>query len=187
MAGSDPDNGTSNSHKNERRRQNGRVGPGVNADIAQGGSRVSRAAGSIGSESMRVEQSSGPTPIPSTKPKQSPRRQAATQAATKQAQGSKQTTKKRSSPRPTPPPTRDTRFIDWLRQGWANMEPHHQQRFLSLLLLALSLLLFAALTVLRSLPLLAGLHSFFITFFGWGAYLFALGLIAFAVAHLIEG
>ena len=184
MAGSDPDNGTSNSHKNDRRRHNGRVGPGVNADIAQGGSRVSRAAGSIGSESMRVEQSSGHIPIPSTKPKQSPRRQ----AATKQAQSSKQTTKKRSSPnRSTPSPTRDTRFIDWLRQGWANMEPRHQQRFLSLLLLALSLLLFAALTVLRSLPLLTGLHGFFITFFGWGAYLFALGLIAFAVAHLIEG
>ena len=184
MAGSDPDNGTSNSHKNGRRRHNGRVGPGVNAGIAQGGSRVSRAAGSIGSESMRIEQSSGPIPIPSTKSKQSPRRQ----AATKQAQSSKQATKKRSSPnRSTPPPTRDTRFIDWLRQGWANLEPHHQQRFLSLLLLALSLLLFAALTVLHSLPLLTGLHGFFITFFGWGAYLFALGLIAFALAHLVEG
>src|SRR2546426_1512133 len=136
IAGSDPDNNTSNNHRSERRRQNGRVGPGVNADIAQGASRVSRAAGSIGSESMRVEQRSSPTPTPATKAKQSPRRQAATQAATKQAQGSKQTTKKRSSPnRAAQAPTSDTRFIDWLRQGWANMEPHHQQRFLSLLLL----------------------------------------------------
>ena len=184
MAGSDSDNGTSNSHRSERRRQNGRVGPGVNADIAQRASRVSRAAGSIGSESMRVEQRSGPIPTPATKAKQSPRGQ----AATKQAQGSKQTTKKRSTPnRPAQAPTNDARFIDWLRQGWANMEPHHQQRFLSLLLLALSLLLFATLTVLRSFPLLDGLRGFFITFFGWGAYLLALGLIAFAVAHLIEG
>jgi len=184
MAGSDSDNGTSNSHRSERRRQNGRVGPGVNADTAQRASRVSRAAGSIGSESMRVEQRSGPIPTPATKAKQSPRGQ----AATKQAQGSKQTTKKRSTPnRPAQAPTNDARFIDWLRQGWANMEPHHQQRFLSLLLLALSLLLFATLTVLRSFPLLDGLRGFFITFFGWGAYLLALGLIAFAVAHLIEG
>ena len=182
MAGS-----PSNSHNKQQKRRQGRVGPGVNADVARGASRVSQAAGSIGSESMRVEQrSSSSTSTPAAKPR--PRRQ----AATKQAQGSKQTSKKRASPnRSTPtrarPSTSDARFIDWLREGWQNMEPHHQQRFLSLLLLALSLLLFAALTVFRSTLLFADLYRFFIVFFGWSAYLLALGLIAFALAHLIEG
>jgi len=135
---------------------------------------------------MSVEQRSDLTPA--TKAKQGQHRPVATHADTKQAQTSKRATKKRSSSnRPAPAPTRDIRFIDWLRQGWANMEPHHQQRFLSLLLLVCSLLLLAALTILRNLPLLSVLHDFFITFFGWSAYLLALGLIAFAIAHLIEG
>jgi DNA segregation ATPase FtsK/SpoIIIE-like protein len=186
MAGSDSDNGKSKGRKNENKRQKERVGPGLEADIAQGASRVSRAAGSLGSQSISVEQRANATP--ETKAKSSQRRPMVTQATAKSAQRSKRTSKKRSSPgRSAPAPTGDTRFIDWLRQGWANMEPHHQQRFLSLLLLACSLLLFAALTVLRKFPLLSVLHNFFITFFGWSAYLLALGLIVFAIAHLIEG
>jgi hypothetical protein len=67
------------------------------------------------------------------------------------------------------------------------MEAHHQQRVFGLLLLALSLLLFASLTIFRSAPILSGLNKFFITFFGWSAYLLSVGLVAFALAHLIEG
>jgi DNA segregation ATPase FtsK/SpoIIIE-like protein len=188
MAGSDSDSGASKSRKNEHKRQKERVGPGLNADIAQGASRVSRAAGSIGSQSVSVEQRSNSTPTPATKAKSSQRRPVVTEASAKQAQSSRRSTRKRSSSgRSAPAPTRDIRFIDWLRKGWANMEPHHQQRFLSLLLLACSLLLLAALTILRTFPLLTVLHNFFFTFFGWSAYLLAFGLIAFAIAHLIEG
>ena len=67
------------------------------------------------------------------------------------------------------------------------MEPHHQQRFLGVLLLLLSLLLFASLTIFRKVLILSALSKFFTDFFGWSAYLLAFGLIAFAIAHLIEG
>jgi len=165
--------------RNEHRKQNGRLGPGVNAGVAQGASRVSRAAGSIGSEHMQIEQRSN---APAAR--QSSRRQ----AATKRAPGSKQATKKRApANQRTPAPTQDSRFIDWLRNGWENMEPHHQQRFLSVLLLGLSLLLLGALTVFRQVPMLSDLYKLFTALFGWSAYLLALGLIAFALAHFIEG
>lgn len=164
--------------RNERRRQNGRLGPSVNAGVAQGASRVSRAAGSIGSEHMHVEQRSSAAATKNSR----------RQATTKRTPGSKQATKKRApANQPPPAPTQDTRFINWLRNGWENMEPHHQQRFLSVLLLGLSLLLLGALTVFRQVPLLSDLYKLFTAFFGWSAYLLALGLIVFALAHFIEG
>jgi DNA segregation ATPase FtsK/SpoIIIE-like protein len=165
--------------RNEHRRQNGRLGPGVKTDVAQGTSRVSRAAGSIGSESMRVEQRSNPAATRQSSPRQ---------AASKRTQSGKQATKKQTpAKQPAPTPTRDSRFIDWLRAGWANMAPHHQQRFLSVLLLILSLLFLGALTLFRQAPILADLYKLSTAFFGWSAYLLALGLIAFALAHFIEG
>jgi hypothetical protein len=164
--------------RNEHRRQNGRLGPSVNAGVAQGASRVSRAAGSIGSERMHVEQRSSAATTKSSR----------RQAASKRTPGSKQATKKRAPANQSPPaPTQDTRLIDWLRNGWENMAPHHQQRFLSVLLLGLSLLLLGALTVFRQVPMLSDLYKLFTAFFGWSAYLLALGLIAFALAHFIEG
>jgi len=165
--------------RNEHRRQNGRLGPGVKTDVAQGTSRVSRAAGSIGSESMRVEQRSNPAAT---------RQSSSRQAASKRTQSGKQATKKQApAKQPAPTPTRDTRFIDWLRAGWANMAPHHQQRFLSVLLLILSLLFLGALTLFHQVPFFAVLYKLSTAFFGWSAYLLALGLIAFALAHFIEG
>src|SRR5260370_30093781 len=62
-----------------------------------------------------------------------------------------------------------------------------KQTIFSILLLVLSILLFGALTIWRTLPIFRALDGFFLTFFGWGAYLLILGLIAFALAHLIEG
>src|SRR6266699_2173553 len=92
--------------RNEHRRQNGRLGPGVKTDVAQGTSRVSRAAGSIGSESMRVEQRSNPAATRQSSPRQ---------AASKRTQSGKQATKKQTpAKQPAPTPTRDTRFILWL-------------------------------------------------------------------------
>ncbi len=81
----------------------------------------------------------------------------------------------------------DSRALAKFGNWWRNLPLHHQQRILGLLLLALSVLLFASLTVLRNAPLLHAIHGAFLALFGWSAYLFALGLIVFAVAHLIEG
>lgn len=169
-----------NNQKNEQQRQQRPVerrAPSLNASLTQGASRVSQATGSSGSKSIHVEQRASASTT-----KQNSRRQ----TSTKGARSSKQTTKRKSSPTQSTP-TKDARFIDWLYRSWDKMEPHHQQRFYSLLLLALSLLLFAALTIFRSVPILSELYRFFNTFFGWSAYLLALGLIAFAVVHLIEG
>ena len=173
MAGSD--------QGKERKPQNKRVVPGVNANVAQGASRVSRAAGSVGSQSTHVEQRSN---MPATK--QSSRGQ----SSAKRAQSDKQTTKKgTSSNRPVPatPGTADSRLIDKARVNWERMEPHQQQRVNAVLLLIPSLFLFAVLTVFRTVPLFTSLRDLFITLFGWSAYLLAVGLIAFSIAHLIEG
>jgi DNA segregation ATPase FtsK/SpoIIIE-like protein len=82
--------------------------------------------------------------------------------------------------------TRDTQFIHWLLSKWSALEAHQRQSIYSILLLFLSLLLFGSLTIFRHSPLLSGIYHFFMTFFSWSSYLLALGLIAFAIAHLIE-
>src|SRR5712691_3966143 len=177
MAGSDQRNQSKKSN-----RQNDRLGPG----IGRNSSRVSKVVGGLGSQSVRVEQrSSSPATRQSSRGKSSSRR----------TQGSKQGAKKGSSPRgnrpaytPSPPNgTADSRVIDKARDAWGNLEPHHQQRVLSILLLLMALFLFAVLTVFRTVPLFGPLGGAFIALFGWSAYLFAIGLIAFAIAHLIEG
>ncbi len=182
------------SHQNER----------LASSMAQGPSRVSKAAGSIGSKGAQMEQrsnmpSSRSTPTPkNTLPAR--QRQANNGRNGGQGRGGKQGTRKAAAPdnsnRPNraipnnPAPasaTRDTRFLQWLRETWNGLEPHHQQRFLGIILLLLSLLLFGALTIFRNVLLLSALSKFFFDFFGWSAYLLALGLIVFAIAHLIEG
>ena len=177
MAGGDQRNQSKKSN-----RQNDRLGPG----IGRNSSRVSKVVGGLGSQSVRVEQrSSSPATRQSSRGKSSSRR----------TQGSKQGAKKGSSPRgnrpaytPSPPNgTADSRVIDKARDAWGNLEPHHQQRVLSILLLLMALFLFAVLTVFRTVPLFGPLGGAFIALFGWSAYLFAIGLIAFAIAHLIEG
>ncbi|MFL5659108.1 MAG: DNA translocase FtsK [Ktedonobacteraceae bacterium] len=164
-------------------RQNDHLRP----SIGRGSSRVSKVVGSLGSQQVRVEQrSNSPAARQSSRSQPSPRR----------AQGSKQRTKKGSPARgkrpaytPSPPPdsTVDSRAIDKARDAWSNLEPHHQQRVLSILLLVMALFLFAVLTVFRNAPLFSALNGAFIALFGWSAYLLAIGLIAFAIAHLVEG
>ena len=177
MAGSDQSN---ESRKSNRR--NDRLGP----SIGRRSSRVSKVVGGLGSQSVRVEQRSN-----SPAARQSQRGQ----SSSRRAPGSKQGAKKGSSSRgkrpaytPTPPDsTVDSRVIDKARDAWSNLEPHHQQRILSILLLVMALFLFAVLTVFRHVPLFSPLSGAFIALFGWSVYLFAIGLIAFAIAHLIEG
>ncbi len=163
----------------QRKEQKKQAGVGPSLDTGKT-SRVSRAAGSLGSESMRVEQRSK-TPAP----KQDSRKS----ASTRRSQGNKQGPKKGSSanrPGSVPAPA-DSRIIGRIHRRWQSLEPHNKQTIFSLLLLVLSILLFGALTFWHTLPIFGALDGFFLTFFGWGAYLLILGLIVFALAHLIEG
>src|SRR5438067_1114709 len=118
------------------------------------------------------------------------------QQSSQRRRGHKQGTRRKSSPganRPanisTPPSsgTADSRVIAKVRDAWSTMQPHHQQRFLGIVLLLLSLFLFAALTVFHTVPLFSTFYGAFTALFGWSAYLLSIGLIAFAIAHLIEG
>ncbi len=159
----------------KEQKQQARVGPGVDAGKT---SRVSKAAGNLGSESMRVEQRSK---APSTKQRSN------NPVPARRSQSNKQGSKKGGSAnRPGSAPA-DSRIIGRIHRKWQTLEPHSKQTIFSLLLLFLSILLFGALTFWHTLPIFGALDGFFLTFFGWGAYLFILGLIAFALAHLIEG
>ncbi|HLZ81737.1 MAG TPA: DNA translocase FtsK, partial [Ktedonobacteraceae bacterium] len=173
MAGSDQSKRSS--------KQNDRVDP----KLAQSSSRVSNVVGSVGSQSARNNQQAN---------KQGSRRQE--QSTPKRAQGKKQRAKKSPSPNanrpakvssPSPNGTADSRAIAKVRDAFGNMPPHHQQRLLGIILLLLALFLLAALTVFHSIPFFSVFHGAFTALFGWSAYLFSIGLIAFAVAHLIEG
>src|SRR3989442_7248525 len=160
-------------------RQNDRLGP----SIEQGSSRVSNVVGSVGSQSARGNQQMN---------KQGTRRQE--QSASKRSQGNRQRKKKSPSPganRPanvsSPDGTADSRAISKVRDAWSNMQPHHQQRILGILLLFLALFLFAALTVFRSAPVFSAFNGAFIALFGWSAFLLSIGIIGLAVAYVIEG
>src|SRR6266480_274899 len=159
----------------KEQKQQARVGPGVDAGKT---SRVSKAAGNLGSESMRVEQRSK---APATKQRSN------NPVPARRSQSNKQGSKKGGSAnRPGSAPA-DSRIIGRIHRKWQTLEPHSKQTIFSLLLLFLSILLFGALTFWHTLPIFGALDGFFLTFFGWGAYLFILGLIAFALAHFIEG
>ena len=163
-------------------------------ELARGSSRVSKAAGGQGTARVQGAQVEQRSNIPSSR--QSGRGQSSARSPQPGKVGARST---RKSPAPvtrrpspvavsTPPVNpRDTQFIKWASAKWGSMEAHHQQRVFSAILLVLSLLLFAALTVFRSAPILSDINKFFLTFFGWSAYLLALGLVAFALAHLVEG
>ena len=168
-----------------RKEQNRRVGPSVDSGKT---SRVSKAAGSIGSESMRVEQRSN-----STTTKQRSNKAQSSAGRSKSSNGKQPPKKGPSSNRPTPTPAApapqpaDSRVIAKMHGKWQSLAPHHKQRFFSILLLFLAILLFGGLSVWHSAPILGKTGGFFIFFFGWGAYPLAVGLIFFAFAHLVEG
>ncbi len=188
----------------EQKRQQKRVGPSLDANIAQGTSRVSRAAGSMSASSMREEQrgkvsggkvsgagrrGGSASPSKSAAGGRGPNgRGAQSGQSGKSGRGRGRASGPSSSPyAAASPQTQDARFIDWIRKKWNGMEPHHQQRFLGFLLLLLSLFLLATLTVFRSAPVLSAIARFFNDFFGWSAVLLAFGLVAFSIVHLAEG
>ncbi|WP_052891161.1 DNA translocase FtsK [Thermogemmatispora carboxidivorans] len=156
--------------KNQRKE---RIVPGVEAKRT---ARASAAAGAVGSSRVRVEQR---TPGPANA-RQAPKRASA---------GSRSSGRKASSAPSSPPAnqTGDERFIHWLREQWQRLEPHQQQQFYSSILLLLSLVILGALTIFRQAFILKEFYAFFTAFFGWSAYMLALGLLALAGALLIEG
>ena len=168
-----------NGQKKEQKKVE-RIVPGVEAGKS---SRVSRAAGSLGSSQMRVEQRSSSSG--------SRQRSASSSRASGQSSPSRKraagASASRKGPAVGPAMPADSRLIKQARDRWDNMQPHEQQRFFSILLLVLSLFLFLALTLWHNLPLFRPLVDFFFSVFSWGAIPLSLGLIAFAVAHLVEG
>ncbi len=151
--------------------------------------RVSRAVGSRGSsrgQTARVEQRASVST-----PKQSPRRPAAAKATSRAKPGATPTKKipavKSKRPNSSAPDPKDIHAIQWMHEKWQSMESHAQQRFFSIALLCLSSLLIVSLTLLHNQPIFRAINQIFLDFFGWSAYLLALGLVAFALVHLIEG
>ncbi len=156
--------------KKKEQQQIERVVPGIAAGKA---SRVSKAAGSVGSSRARAEQRASPgTPKPRSNGRPAP------------SGRSKAVSKKTPTPSATPA---DSRMIGQVRDRWGEMQPHEQQRLVSVMLLILASLLFFALTFWRTSLVFKPLAEFFFSMFSWMAVPLTLGLIAFAVAHLIEG
>jgi len=166
-----------NGQKKEQPKRD-RIVPGVEAGKS---SRVSKAAGSIGTSRVRVEQrSSSP----------GPRSRAGGGRADSQRSSRKGPVVSPASKRGAaagPPMPADSRLISQVRDKWSKMQPHEQQRVFSVVLLVLACLLTLALTVWRTSPLLHPLANFFFSLFSWAAIPLSLGLVAFALAHLIEG
>lgn len=176
-----------NGQKKEQKKVE-RLVPGVEAGKT---SRVSKAAGSIGSSRVHVEQRASPS---SSRQKgaaggrvNSPRPVANDKPASKKGAASSPSPASKRGAAAGPAVPADTRLINQVRGKWNDMQPHEQQRFFSIILLLLAIFLFLALTLWRSLPLFRSLTDFFFSVFSWGALPLSVGLIAFAIAHLIEG
>ncbi len=157
---------------NQKHQRKERIVP--NVDVKRT-SRASGAAGAIGSSRAKVEQRAA-NAASSPAPRQPRKRSQAAGSSARKGSSSSQAAR-----------TGDERFIDWLSAQWRGLAPHHQQGIYSLLLLAMSFLLLGALTIFRNAPIFSSFYSFLNGFFGWSAYLLVFGLIAFSLAHLIEG
>ena len=183
--------------RNARNERAGRVDRGAPAVDANSTSRVSRAAGVVGTEKVRVEQRSGASSSPV---KQRASAKAASNkngASSSRSQGSKSGGRKgapgRASARPSPaggsgsPQPADSRLIAGMHKKWRSMQPHHQQGVYSLLLLALSVLLLGGLTFWHAVPMLGQTGNLLHILFGWGAYPLVIGLIVFFLDQFVEG
>lgn len=165
-----------NGQKKEQQKRD-RIVPGVQTGKS---SRVSKAAGGTGSASMRIEQrSSSPGPRPRAVGRADSQRSS--------RKGPAASVANRRGAAVNPPMPADSRLIGQVREKWSGMQPHEQQRVFSLALLILACFLTCGLTIWRSFPLFQPLADFFFSLFGWAAVPLSLGLVAFAVAHLVEG
>lgn len=164
-----------NGQKKEQKRGE-RGTPGIAAGKS---SRVSKAA-NVGVGRVQVEQRSSPS---NSQAKQ--RSQVGGRASGRSSANEKSTPKK--NPVASVPTPADSRFISQMRNKWGEMQPHEQQRLFSIALLFLSLLLLFTLLFWQSLPLFRPLADFLSHLFSWAALPLTLGLLAFSIAHLIEG
>src|SRR5216684_2663017 len=178
--------GTSMADNGQGKERKKRIGPSVDSGKT---SRVSKAAGNIGSEAMRVEQRSGSaaTKQRANNAQNSSRRTKAGNGKQQQQPARKGSSANRPVPGAPGPKPADSRLIAKYHGRWQSLAPHHKQRLFSVLLLGLAVFLFGGLTFWNHIQLLGKTGSFFTLFFGWGAYPLALGLILFAFAHLVEG
>ena len=179
-----------NNQNNKVRRQRERLGP----SLKPGTSRVSKATGSHESVVQRIEQRSNyPSQRPGSSrravaPRQPPRSKptssgsSSTRRGTSPGSGSKRS----AAPSSAPNGARDVQFIGWARDKWNNLESYQQERVRATVLLCISLLLLASLTIFSSAPVWSNIYKFFLTFFGWSAYIFVLGLVAFSSIRLWE-
>src|SRR5712691_4963337 len=178
--------GTSMADNGQGKERKKRIGPSVDSGKT---SRVSKAAGNIGSEAMRVEQRSGSaaTKQRANNAQNSSRRTKAGNGRQQPQPARKGSSANRPGPAAPGPQPADSRLIAKYHGKWQSLAPHHKQRFFSVLLLGLAVLLFGGLTFWNHIQLLGKTGSFFTLFLGWGAYPLAFGLILFAFAHLVEG
>lgn len=151
--------------------------------------RVSKAVGSQGSsrgQMARIEQRSSVS-----SPKKGPRSPTTSKTASHTKPRAAVTKKipairaKRPETRAPAPNPRDVQVIQWIYDKWTSLEPHHQERIFRTALLCLSILLLASLTILQNLPVFSAINRVFLDFFGWSAYLLALGLVVFAIMRLV--
>lgn len=165
--------------RKESRRQGARVVP----SLEQGTSRVSQAAGRVGTHSGkhdRVELQSSDSSRRRSPARQTPR----SKSGTSSYRGS--SSSRSASPVRDAEP-KDTQFIRWASNKWSSAPQHHRQVFLSFLLLVFALALLGSLTFFTKAPVLSAVNRFLLVFFSWTAYLLALGLVAFALALMING
>src|SRR5260370_17389931 len=138
--------GTSMADNGQGKERKKRIGPSVDSGKT---SRVSKAAGNIGSEAMRVEQRSG-----SAATKQRANNAQNSSRRTKAGNGRQQPQPARKgssanrpgSAAPGPQPA-DSRLIAKYHGKWQSLAPHHKQRSFTVLLLGLAALLFVLLTL----------------------------------------
>lgn len=162
-----------------------RLAPGVEATKS---SRVSRAAGGMGSSSVRVASQSSSSNR--ARAASSPGGRGGAQrpgGETPARKGASAGSSGRKGAANVPAMPADSRVIQQMREKWEAMQPHEQQRLFSIALLILSLFLLFGLTFWHDQPLFQPLSNFFTSLFGWAEIPLCLGLIAFAIAHLIEG
>ena len=172
----------------QKKEQSGveRLAPGAEAGKS---SRVSRAAGSIGSSSVRAEArpaaGSNRSRAASNASGRAGGQYAHAKATNRKGTPASSASRKGASGNSATPA--DSRVIQRARERWDDMQPHEQQRLFSVVLLVLALFLLLALTIWRDQPLFKPLTTFFASVFSWAQIPLCLGLIAFAIAHLIEG
>jgi ribosomal protein S25/Cdc6-like AAA superfamily ATPase len=186
--------------RSERSAHAERISPGIDVTFR---SRVSKAAGDVGSEKVRVEQRGGTSTSSSPSSAAAKPRAASAAATSRRGQasssskssqssrspnaGGKRASSRRPSPASSTPDPADSRIISNIHRKWQSLQPHHQQRVYSFVLLALALLLFGGLTFWHTSSILGHIGDFFFLFLGWGAYPLSIGLILLAFAYLIEG